>query len=135
MFSITNGREAIHFEIARHIPKEEQHPYDEYFLRVWGQSSFISFDKQVNTTLTDIKNLYRELKRCYQSREDICVIPSLGYDEDFSISFFFDGRGSVRVCAELLSVDWSRNRCTVEFDTDRTFIAETLRDIRATFDA
>ena len=55
MFSITNGRDAIHFEIARHFPKGDIQPFDEYFLRVWGQSGFISFDKQVDATRPDLQ--------------------------------------------------------------------------------
>ena len=133
MFSITNGRDAIHFEIARHFPKGDIQPFDEYFLRVWGQSGFISFDKQVDATRHDLQGFYNSLKKHYDSLKGTCKVPSLSYDEDFSIALSFDRTGIVSVSAELRSVDRYRNRCTVEFCTDQTFIAETLRDMKTTF--
>ena len=133
MFSITNGRDTIRFEIARHFPKGDNQPFDEYFLRVWGQSGFLSFDKQVDATRHDLQGFYNSLKKHFDSLKGTCKVPSLSYDEDLSITLAFDGRGGVSVTAELRSVDQYRNRCTVEFATDQTFIAETLRDMKTTF--
>ena len=133
MFSITNGRDAIQFEIAQHFPKGDNQPFDEYFLRVWGQSGFISFDKQVDATRHDLQGFYNSLKTHFDSLKGTCKAPSLSYDEDFSITLTFDGQGGVSVTAELRSVDQYRNRCTVEFATDQTFIADTLRDMKTTF--
>ena len=133
MFSITNGRDAIHFEIAQHFPKGDIQPFDEYFLRVWGQSGFISFDKQVDATRYGLQGFYNSLKKHFDSLRGTCKVPSLSYDEDFSITLAFDRTGGVFVTAELQSVDQYRNRCTMEFATDQTFIAETLRDMKTTF--
>ena len=133
MFSITNGRDAIHFEIARHFPKGDNQPFDEYFLRVWGQSGFISFDKQVDATRHDLQGFYNSLKTHFDSLKGTCKVPSLSYDEDFSIALSFDRTGTVSVSAELRSVDGFRNYCTLEFATDQTFMADTLRDMKTTF--
>ena len=133
MFSITNGHDAIHFEIAQYFPKGDNQPYDEYFLRVWGQSGFLSFDKQVGATRHDFQGFYDKLKKHFNSLKGTCTVPSLSYDEDFAITLTFDGRGGVEVSAELRSMDQYRNRCTVEFCTDQTFIAEALRDMKTTF--
>ena len=133
MFSITNGRDAIHFEIAQHFPKGDNQPFDEYFLRVWGQSGFISFDKQVDATRHDLQGFYNSLKKHFDSLKGTCKVPALSYDEDFSIALSFDRTGTVSVFAELRSVDGFRNYCTLEFATDQTFIAETLRGMKTTF--
>ncbi len=133
MFSITNGHDAIHFEIARHFPKGDNQPLDEYFLRVWGQSGFLSFDKQVGATLYDPKRFYDALQKHFDTLRGTCKVPSLSYDEDFSITLAFDRTGGVSVSATLRSVDGYRNQCIVEFTTDQTFIAKTLRDMKATF--
>ena len=133
MFSITNDRDAIHFEIAQHFPKGDNQPFDEYFLRVWGQSGFLSFDKQVDATRHDLQGFYNSLKKHYDSLKGTCKVPALSYDEDFSIALSFDRTGIVSVSAELRSVDGFRNRCTLEFATDQTFIADTLRDMKTTF--
>ena len=92
MFSITNGRDAIHFEIARHFPKGDIQPFDEYFLRVWGQSGFISFDKQVDATRHDLQGFYNSLKKHYDSLKGTCKVPSLSYDEDFQLPFHLTAR-------------------------------------------
>ena len=63
MFSITNGRDAIHVEIAQHFPQGDNQPFDEYFLRVWGQSGFLTFDKQVDATRHDLKGFYDDLRK------------------------------------------------------------------------
>ncbi len=133
MFSITNGRDAIHFEIAQHFPKGDIQPFDEYFLRVWGQSGFLTFDKQVDATHHDLKRFYDALQKHFDTLRGTCKVPSLSYDEDFSMTLAFDRTGGVSVSATLRSVDGYRNQCTVEFTTDQTFIAKTLRDMRATF--
>ncbi len=133
MFSITNGHDAIHFEIAQHFPKGDNQPFDAYFLRVRGQSGFLSFDKQVPAVDCELKRFYENLQKHYKTLTGVCKVPYLDYDEDFSINLSFDGLGGVHVTAELRSVDQYRNQCTVEFDTDQTFIAETLRDMKATF--
>ena len=133
MFSITNGRDAIHFEIAQHFPKGDIQPFDEYFLRVWGQSGFISFDKQVDATRHDLQGFYNSLKKHYDSLRGTCKVPALSYDEDFEITLDFNRQGGVFVTAELRSVDGFRNFCRLEFATDQTFIAETLRDMKTTF--
>ena len=133
MFSITNGRDAIHVEIAQHFPQGDNQPFDEYFLRVWGQSGFLTFDKQVDATRHDLKGFYDDLQKHFDTLKGTCKAPSFSYDEDFSITLTFDRTGSVAVSAELRSVDSYRNQCTVEFATDQTFIAKALRDIKTTF--
>ncbi len=133
MFGITNGRDAIHFEIAQHFPQGDRQPFDEYSLRVYGQSGFLTFDKQVDATRHDLKRFYDTLQKRFDTLKGICDVPSLSRDEDFSIRLAFDGLGGVRVTAELRSVDQNRNQCAVEFYTDQTFIAATLRDMKITF--
>ena len=133
MFSITNGRDTIRFEIAQHFPKGDNQPFDEYFLRVWGQSGFLTFDKQVGATHYYLKRFYDALQKHFDTLRGTCKVPSLSYDEDFSIALSFDRTGIVSVSAELRSVDGFRNYCTLEFATDQNFIAETLRDMKTTF--
>ena len=133
MFSITNGHDTIRFEIAQHFPKGDNQPFDEYFLRVWGQSGFLTFDKQVGATHYDLKRFYDALQKHFDTLRGTCKVPSLSYDEDFSIALSFDRTGIVSVSAELRSVDGFRNYCRLEFATDQTFIAETLRDMKTTF--
>ena len=133
MFSITNGHDTIHFEIAQHFPKGDNQPFDEYFLRVWGQSGFISFDKQVSATRFYLEELHDRLQAHYRSLHGICNMHAFSYDEDFSLMVTFYRTGRVRVISKMMELKGLRNHCTVEFETDQTFIAETLRDMKTTF--
>ena len=133
MFTISNGRDSISFEIEQTFFKSENQPYDEYFLRVWGQCDFLAFDKQVDATRHDIDAFFRRLKQCYDALAGVCDVPSLSYEEDFSIRLSFSPTGAVQVTATMRDNGMYANQCRLEFDTDQTFIAETLRGMRATF--
>lgn len=133
MFRIHNGHDALSFEISQHFPLSPNQPIEEYFLRVRGSCGFLTFDKEFEATRQALLTFYTKLKHCYDTLDGVCDMPSFSYEEDFSICLTFTRTGQVHVAAAMRENDWQSISCRFEFETDQTYLAETLRGMKTAF--
>lgn len=130
MFSIKNDRDNINFEVKEHWNES----LEEYCFRVYGECSFLKFDKNVYIHACKLVEFYKKLSDCYAILRGDCSIPSFSYEDDFSVSIKFDGKGGVLVSVKMKDNDQLGNHCTIEFFTDQTYIAYTLKEMKKTIE-
>ena len=132
MFAIKNDRDNINFEVKEHWKVSKNQPWEEYCFRVYGKCSFLSFDKDVYMNANKLVEFYKKLSNCYATLHGDCMIPSFSYENDFSVSIKFDGKGGVLVSVQMKDNDQFGNHCKIEFATDQTYIAYTLKEMKHT---
>ncbi|MBP5242204.1 MAG: hypothetical protein J6Z36_00755 [Clostridia bacterium] len=131
MFSISNGNEFISFEIEKHFEISKTQPWECYFLNVKAKSGFISINRTVEAHKQAMVTLYEKLKKCYERVSGTVDAERFSFEEDFSLKIQFDNWGHVNVTAFL--TDHFGNDCHLSFQTDQTFIPQTLNGMKETF--
>lgn len=129
MMKIENGRQFVSMEITEHFPKTEGQPWDTYFMRVWGQGKYATFDMpNISVDRQKLESFYRSLVGLHEAL-DGCLTQTFSRDLNFVVKMNFEKTGAVKVRAEIYDLPHCDDRCEIAFSTDQTFIAGALHQL------
>ena len=91
--------------------------------------NFIIENKTVWAHKNELLNFYKQLQECYDKLQGE-VESEFEYDEEIKLKLSFNKLGQVRVECDFFDYSEFSGKCHIEFGTDQTFIAETLKELK-----
>ena len=90
---------------------------------------FIVQNKIVWVHKNDLFNFYKKLQDCYDKLQGE-VESKFEYDEEIKLKLSFNKLGQVKVECAFFDYSEFSGKCYMEFVTDQTFIAESLKELK-----
>lgn len=124
-FSIKNENNFIKFEKVDFYDDSQ----DYEFIVNAKCESFIIQNKTIWVNKNEFLNFYKKMQSCYENLKGE-LVSEFEYDTDIKLKLSFNELGHVVVECDFFSYGGYTCKCHIEFGTDQTFIAETLKEIK-----
>ena len=128
-FTIKNENSFIEFKDVKYLDDSQ----DFQFFINSKCGNFVIENKIAWVNKNELLNFYKQLQYCYENIHGE-VESNFEYDEEIKIKISFKNLGQVYVECEFFEYGEYQQKCHIEFQTDQTFILQTLNELKEILD-